>query len=62
VTIVTGAIFIVCVLAFRRGIVGELGVRFKRPGRIEDATLKTAFHGISGPAASSATSMASKRV
>jgi branched-chain amino acid transport system permease protein len=32
VTIVTGAIFIVCVLAFRRGIVGELGVRFKRAG------------------------------
>ncbi len=25
VTIVTGAIFVVCVLAFRRGIVGELG-------------------------------------
>ena len=25
VTIVQGAIFVVCVLAFRRGIVGELG-------------------------------------
>jgi len=25
VTIVTGFIFIVCVLAFRRGIVGEIG-------------------------------------
>jgi branched-chain amino acid transport system permease protein len=30
VTIVTGAIFIVCVLAFRRGIVGEIGARFGR--------------------------------
>ncbi|HZW22284.1 branched-chain amino acid ABC transporter permease, partial [Noviherbaspirillum sp.] len=30
VTIVTGFIFIVCVLAFRRGIVGELGALFKR--------------------------------
>ena len=31
VTIVTGLIFIVCVLAFRRGIVGEIVARFKRP-------------------------------
>jgi branched-chain amino acid transport system permease protein len=31
VTIVTGFIFIVCVLAFRRGIVGELWALFKRP-------------------------------
>ncbi|HJV75976.1 MAG TPA: branched-chain amino acid ABC transporter permease, partial [Noviherbaspirillum sp.] len=30
VTIVTGFIFIVCVLAFRRGIVGESGALFKR--------------------------------
>ncbi|MDB5764351.1 MAG: branched-chain amino acid transport system / permease component family protein [Herminiimonas sp.] len=30
VTIVTGLIFIVCVLAFRRGIVGEIAARFKR--------------------------------
>jgi branched-chain amino acid transport system permease protein len=30
VTIVTGLIFIVCVLAFRRGIVGEIGAWFKR--------------------------------
>ncbi|HEX7633992.1 MAG TPA: branched-chain amino acid ABC transporter permease [Noviherbaspirillum sp.] len=30
VTIVTGFIFIVCVLAFRRGIVGEIGALFKR--------------------------------
>ena len=29
VTIVTGLIFIVCVLVFRRGIVGELAARFK---------------------------------
>jgi ABC-type branched-subunit amino acid transport system permease subunit len=28
VTIVTGLIFIVCVLAFRRGIVGEIAARF----------------------------------
>ncbi|HJV83088.1 branched-chain amino acid ABC transporter permease [Noviherbaspirillum sp.] len=31
VTIVTGLIFIVCVLAFRRGIVGEFLALFKRP-------------------------------
>ena len=30
VSIVTGFIFIVCVLAFRRGIVGELGAWFRR--------------------------------
>jgi branched-chain amino acid transport system permease protein len=30
VTIVTGFIFIVCVLAFRRGIVGEIAARFER--------------------------------
>jgi len=29
VTIVTGLIFIICVLAFRRGIVGEIAARFK---------------------------------
>lgn len=33
VTIVTGLIFIVCVLAFRRGIVGEIGARFKSLGK-----------------------------
>jgi len=31
VTIVTGFIFIVCVLAFRRGIVGEIAARLKKP-------------------------------
>jgi len=31
VTIVQGAIFVVCVLTFRRGIVGELGRLLKRP-------------------------------
>lgn len=31
VTIVTGFIFIVCVLAFRRGIVGEIAARFAKP-------------------------------
>jgi branched-chain amino acid transport system permease protein len=31
VTIVTGFIFIVCVLAFRRGIVGEILARIRRP-------------------------------
>ena len=30
VTIVTGLIFIICVLAFRRGIVGEILARFRR--------------------------------
>ena len=34
VTVITGAIFVVCVLAFRRGIVGELGAWWaKRSGR-----------------------------
>jgi branched-chain amino acid transport system permease protein len=34
VTVITGAIFVVCVLAFRRGIVGELGAWWarRRPG------------------------------
>jgi branched-chain amino acid transport system permease protein len=33
VTVITGAIFVVCVLAFRRGIVGELGAWWaKRKG------------------------------
>jgi ABC-type branched-subunit amino acid transport system permease subunit len=31
VTIVIGFIFIVCVLAFRRGIVGEIVARFGSP-------------------------------
>jgi branched-chain amino acid transport system permease protein len=31
VTIVQGAIFVVCVLTFRRGIVGELGNFLKKP-------------------------------
>ncbi|HYD55800.1 MAG TPA: branched-chain amino acid ABC transporter permease [Burkholderiales bacterium] len=31
VTVVQGAIFVVCVLAFRRGIVGELGNLLKKP-------------------------------
>ena len=35
VTIVTGFIFIVCVLVFRRGIVGEIGALFKR--RVADS-------------------------
>jgi branched-chain amino acid transport system permease protein len=30
VTIVTGLIFVVCVLAFRRGIVGEIGHWLRR--------------------------------
>jgi branched-chain amino acid transport system permease protein len=33
VTIVTGLIFIICVLAFRRGIVGEIAARIRPPGR-----------------------------
>ena len=32
VTIITGAIFVICVLAFRRGIVGELGAWWARRG------------------------------
>ena len=31
VTIVQGAIFVLCVLTFRRGIVGELARRLKKP-------------------------------
>jgi branched-chain amino acid transport system permease protein len=31
VTIVTGLIFVICVLAFRRGIVGELAALFQKP-------------------------------
>ena len=31
VTIAQGVIFVVCVLTFRRGIVGELGRVLKRP-------------------------------
>ena len=31
VTVMQGAIFVVCVLAFRRGIVGELGHWLKKP-------------------------------
>jgi branched-chain amino acid transport system permease protein len=29
VTVITGVIFVVCVLAFRRGIVGELAALFR---------------------------------
>jgi branched-chain amino acid transport system permease protein len=31
VTIVQGVIFVICVLTFRRGVVGELGNWFKKP-------------------------------
>ena len=31
VTVVQGAIFVVCVLAFRRGIVGEIGHAIRKP-------------------------------
>jgi len=31
VTIVQGAIFVVCVLTFRRGVVGELGRIIRKP-------------------------------
>jgi branched-chain amino acid transport system permease protein len=37
VTIITGAIFVVCVLAFRRGIVGELGAWWAARGHRRDA-------------------------
>jgi branched-chain amino acid transport system permease protein len=33
VTVITGAIFVVCVLAFRRGIVGEIGAWLDRARR-----------------------------
>ena len=33
VTVITGAIFVVCVLAFRRGIVGELGAWWAKRSR-----------------------------
>ena len=33
VTIVTGLIFIICVLAFRRGIVGEIAARIRPASR-----------------------------
>ncbi|MBU6483390.1 MAG: branched-chain amino acid ABC transporter permease [Betaproteobacteria bacterium] len=32
VTVITGAIFVVCVLAFRRGVVGEAGAWWRRRG------------------------------
>jgi branched-chain amino acid transport system permease protein len=32
VTVLTGVIFVICVLAFRRGIVGELAALIKRSG------------------------------
>jgi branched-chain amino acid transport system permease protein len=35
VTIVTGFIFIVCVLAFRRGIVGEIAAKFNKPAALK---------------------------
>jgi branched-chain amino acid transport system permease protein len=31
VTVVQGVIFVVCVLAFRRGVVGEIAHRLKKP-------------------------------
>jgi branched-chain amino acid transport system permease protein len=31
VIVIQGAIFVVCVLAFRRGVIGELGRLLKRP-------------------------------
>jgi branched-chain amino acid transport system permease protein len=35
VTIVTGLIFIICVLAFRRGIVGEIAAKFIKPAALK---------------------------
>ena len=32
VAVIMGAIFVVCVLLFRRGLVGEIGALFKKPG------------------------------
>jgi branched-chain amino acid transport system permease protein len=33
VTVILGAIFVACVLAFRRGIVGELAARWRSSAR-----------------------------
>jgi branched-chain amino acid transport system permease protein len=49
VTIVTGFIFIVCVLAFRRGVVGELAglfgaVKTYRTGQVKDTASSEALH------------------
>jgi len=30
VTVIQGAIFVICVLTFRRGVIGEIGHFFKR--------------------------------
>jgi branched-chain amino acid transport system permease protein len=38
VTVIIGAIFIVCVLLFRRGIVGEIAALYRRMARPADAT------------------------
>jgi len=40
VGMVTGLIFIVCVLLFRRGIVGEIGALFERRARAKPGTMK----------------------
>ena len=40
VGMVTGLIFIVCVLLFRRGIVGEIGALFERRARSKPGTMK----------------------
>jgi branched-chain amino acid transport system permease protein len=31
VTVTQGVIFVICVLTFRRGVIGELGYRLKKP-------------------------------
>jgi len=36
VTVIIGAIFVICVLAFRRGFVGELIAALQRRGRAAD--------------------------
>jgi branched-chain amino acid transport system permease protein len=40
VGMVTGLIFIICVLLFRRGIVGEIGALFERRARAKPGTMK----------------------
>ena len=40
VLIVQGIIFIICVLLFRRGIVGEIGALFERRARAKPGTMK----------------------
>jgi branched-chain amino acid transport system permease protein len=43
-TVITGAVFILCVLAFRRGLVGEVMARMRRSSTPPDQPARTAPH------------------